>query len=68
MLTRRNILIGAAVTGAATLTRSLSSSLAENSQHISPIKRILNLLPVWVPEAAKRRTILVDNPAKLYGF
>ena len=37
MLTRRNILIGAAVTGVATLTRSLSSSFAENSAHISPI-------------------------------
>jgi predicted TIM-barrel fold metal-dependent hydrolase len=37
MLTRRNILIGAAVTGVATLTRSLSSSFAENSPHISPI-------------------------------
>ena len=37
MLTRRNILIGSAVTGVATLTRSLSSSFAENSAHISPI-------------------------------
>jgi len=30
--------------------------------------RILNLLPVWVPDPGTRRTILVDNPAKLYGF
>jgi predicted TIM-barrel fold metal-dependent hydrolase len=30
--------------------------------------RILNLLPVWVPDAATRRMILVENPAKLYGF
>jgi predicted TIM-barrel fold metal-dependent hydrolase len=30
--------------------------------------RILNLLPTWVPDAAVRKTILVDNPAKLYGF
>ena len=29
---------------------------------------VLNLLPVWVPDAATRRVILVDNPAKLYGF
>jgi predicted TIM-barrel fold metal-dependent hydrolase len=29
---------------------------------------VLNLLPVWVPDAAIRRAILVDNPAKLYGF
>ncbi len=30
--------------------------------------RILNLLPTWVPDAAVRKTILVENPAKLYGF
>lgn len=30
--------------------------------------QILNLLPKWVPDAATRKTILVDNPAKLYGF
>jgi predicted TIM-barrel fold metal-dependent hydrolase len=29
---------------------------------------ILNQLPVWAPEAAVRKTILVDNPARLYGF
>jgi predicted TIM-barrel fold metal-dependent hydrolase len=30
--------------------------------------RVLNLLAVWVPDAATRKTILVDNPARLYGF
>jgi predicted TIM-barrel fold metal-dependent hydrolase len=30
--------------------------------------RMLNLLPVWAPDAAVRRKILVDNPARLYGF
>lgn len=30
--------------------------------------RLLNLLPVWAPDAAVRKKILVDNPAKLYGF
>ena len=30
--------------------------------------RVLNLLPAWVPDAATRRTILVENPARLYGF
>jgi len=30
--------------------------------------RVLNFLPVWVPDAAERKTILVDNPARLYGF
>jgi len=30
--------------------------------------RVLNLLPTWVPDAGVRKTILVENPAKLYGF
>lgn len=29
---------------------------------------VLNLLPVWVPDAEQRKTILVENPARLYGF
>ncbi|HYQ93488.1 MAG TPA: amidohydrolase family protein [Burkholderiales bacterium] len=29
---------------------------------------VLNLLPVWAPDAAIRKKILVDNPAKLYAF
>ncbi len=29
---------------------------------------VLNLLPTWVPDAATRKMILVDNPARLYGF
>ncbi len=29
---------------------------------------VLNLLPTWVPDAATRRLILVDNPARLYGW
>jgi len=29
---------------------------------------VLNLLADWAPDAALRRTILVDNPARLYGF
>jgi predicted TIM-barrel fold metal-dependent hydrolase len=40
---------------------------------ISPLMQtddghVLNLLAVWVPDAAIRHAILVDNPAKLYGF
>ena len=40
---------------------------------ISPLQqiddgRVLNLLPKWAPDAALRKTILVENPAKLYGF
>jgi predicted TIM-barrel fold metal-dependent hydrolase len=30
--------------------------------------RLLNQLPDWAPDAAIRRKILVDNPARLYGF
>jgi predicted TIM-barrel fold metal-dependent hydrolase len=30
--------------------------------------RLLNQLPVWAPDAATRKKILVDNPATLYGF
>jgi len=29
---------------------------------------LLNQLPFWAPDAAVRKTILVENPAKLYGF
>jgi predicted TIM-barrel fold metal-dependent hydrolase len=29
---------------------------------------VLNLLPVWAPDAATRKKILVDNPARLYEF
>jgi predicted TIM-barrel fold metal-dependent hydrolase len=30
--------------------------------------RLLNQLPVWAPDAATRKKILVDNPTQLYGF
>ncbi|HEX4593001.1 MAG TPA: amidohydrolase family protein [Bryobacteraceae bacterium] len=30
--------------------------------------RLLNQLAVWAPDAAVRKKILVDNPARLYGF
>jgi predicted TIM-barrel fold metal-dependent hydrolase len=29
---------------------------------------LLDLLADWVPDAATRQRILVDNPARLYGF
>jgi predicted TIM-barrel fold metal-dependent hydrolase len=40
---------------------------------ITPLRQIedgvlLNQLPVWAPDAALRKAILVDNPARLYGF
>ncbi|HZP33764.1 MAG TPA: amidohydrolase family protein [Candidatus Acidoferrales bacterium] len=30
--------------------------------------RLLNQLPVWAPDAGVRKKILVENPARLYGF
>ena len=30
--------------------------------------QVMNMLPVWAPDAAARKMILVDNPARLYGF
>ena len=30
--------------------------------------RLLNQLPVWAPDPLIRKKILVDNPARLYGF
>lgn len=30
--------------------------------------RLLNQLPVWAPDPEIRKKILVDNPARLYGF
>jgi predicted TIM-barrel fold metal-dependent hydrolase len=30
--------------------------------------RVLNQLAVWAPAPAQRETILVENPARLYGF
>jgi len=49
------------------------SAPGRKSTELSPNKEVddglvLNLLPVWVPDAATRRAILVDNPARLYGF
>jgi predicted TIM-barrel fold metal-dependent hydrolase len=29
---------------------------------------LIDLLAEWVPDAARRQRILVDNPALLYGF
>jgi len=29
---------------------------------------LVDLLPLWIPDAAHRRLALVDNPAMLYGF
>jgi len=43
------------------------------AMEITPLRqvddgRIFNLLPQWAPDPAVRQAILVDNPARLYGF
>jgi 2-pyrone-4,6-dicarboxylate lactonase len=29
---------------------------------------IVDLIPLWLPDAGTQRQVLVDNPAALYGF
>jgi predicted TIM-barrel fold metal-dependent hydrolase len=43
-----------------------NTDLAPNMQ--TDDGQVLNLLPLWVPDPVTRRAILVDNPARLYGF
>jgi predicted TIM-barrel fold metal-dependent hydrolase len=49
------------------------NSVGGSTTQVSPLWQVddgyvLNLLPVWAPDAAIRRKILVDNPARLYAF
>jgi predicted TIM-barrel fold metal-dependent hydrolase len=49
------------------------NSVNGSTDKVSPLWQVddgyvLNLLPKWAPDAAVRKKILVDNPAKLYGF
>ena len=48
-------------------------STGGSTTRVSPLFQVdnglvLNQLPLWAPDAATRKKILVDNPAKLYGF
>ena len=48
-------------------------SRGRSAMEITPLKaiddgRLLNQLPVWVPDDAVRHKILVDNPVRLYRF
>ena len=50
-----------------------NSSAGGNPTDLTPLYqiddgRLLNQLPLWAPDAAIRKKILVDNPARLYGF
>jgi len=49
------------------------NSAGGSTEKVTPLWQVddglvFNLLPVWAPDPAVRRKILVDNPAKLYGF
>lgn len=49
------------------------SQVSGRKTEISPLlhiddARLFNELAVWAPEGALRKTILVENPAELYGF
>ena len=49
------------------------NSVNGSTAKVSPLWQVddgyvLNLLPTWAPDAVVRKQILVDNPAKLYGF
>ena len=63
----RDDLIGAADRGSHVLGRH---KVAEDVTPLLQIDdgRLLNQLAVWAPDAATRKLILVDNPARLYQF
>lgn len=49
------------------------NSAGGSTDRVSPLWQVddglvLNLLPAWAPDAAVRKKILVDNPARLYEF
>jgi predicted TIM-barrel fold metal-dependent hydrolase len=50
-----------------------NSGGGRKATEITPLRQIddgyiFNLLPLWAPDAADRKAILVDNPARLFGF
>jgi predicted TIM-barrel fold metal-dependent hydrolase len=50
-----------------------SQAAGRKPTDISPLRsvddgRVFNQFSRWVSNAAQRRTILVDNPQRLYGF
>jgi len=49
------------------------NSVGGSTSKVTPLWQVddalvLNLLPVWAPDAEVRKKILVDNPARLYEF
>ena len=41
---------------------------ASRSEGLPDDRDLLDLLAEWVPDASARKAVLVDNPARLYGF
>lgn len=52
--------------GSATVAGRKSTDLAPNRQVDDG--KVMNALAVWIPNAETRRMILVENPARFYGF
>lgn len=52
--------------GSASLPGRKATDLAQHMQ--TDDGKVMNMLPLWVPDAETRRMILVENPARLYGF
>jgi predicted TIM-barrel fold metal-dependent hydrolase len=49
------------------------NSVGGSTSKVTPLWQVddglvFNLLPTWAPDAAVRKKILVDNPARLYEF
>jgi predicted TIM-barrel fold metal-dependent hydrolase len=61
MLTRRSVLLASIAAGMSMPNPSLRQQQIDDG-------RLLNQLPVWAPDAAIRKKILVDNPTRLYSF
>ena len=59
-----------AVTGRIPIHRYVAGRKATDIAPLLPVDdgRVLNQLAAWAPDAAQRKIILVDNPARLYGF
>jgi predicted TIM-barrel fold metal-dependent hydrolase len=66
-------------TGSAEMVRALTESVpgrliwGTDHPHLSFADkvgsvRLFNLLGEWIPDEVTRRKVLVDNPAKLFGF
>ncbi|MGO9642701.1 MAG: hypothetical protein ACLP1Y_15510 [Candidatus Acidiferrales bacterium] len=80
MISRRDVLIGAAVAGAASPVRPAATAFAKAAQPSTPVNfpvpagacdchvHVFDPLPAWALDSVQREAILIDYPATLYGF